>query len=93
MVSGENWYSDEAENTAYFEGRDDGRIEGADMLLADMSPDVRKLVEFDAKFRLNSVIRQAAEKKAVINTFANMLLVHANSQAEFDSFCPDWGAW
>jgi hypothetical protein len=55
------------------EGRRIGREEGAEALLAGMSPDVRRLVEFDAKFRLGSVIRQAAEKKAVINTFANML--------------------
>lgn len=84
---------DAAENLAYFEGRDDGRIEGADMLLEAMSPDVRRLVEFDAKFRLGSVMRQAAEKKAVINTFANMLLAHAGNQAEFETSCPDWGEW
>jgi proline dehydrogenase len=69
------------------------REKGAEALLAAMSPDVRKLVEFDARFRLNSVMRQAGEKKAVINTFANMLLVHANERQELESFCPDWGAW
>lgn len=69
------------------------QAKGAEKLLAAMSPDVRKLVEFDARFRLNSVMRQAGEKKAVINTFANMLLVHANERQELESFCPDWGAW
>jgi hypothetical protein len=81
----------EAENAAYYEGRDDGRREGAEELLAGMSPDVRKLV--DAKFRLNSVIRQAAEKKAVINTFANMLRAHADARQEFEEFRPEWGTW
>jgi hypothetical protein len=75
------------------EGRAIGRREGAEELLEAMSPDVRKLVEFDAKFRLNSVIRQAAEKKAVINTFANMLRVHADAQQVFEEIRPEWGSW
>lgn len=74
-------------------GYHEGRADGAEALLAGMSPDVRKLVEFDAKFRLGSVIRQAAEKKAVINTFANMLRVHADAEQAFEEIRPEWGSW
>lgn len=77
----------------YDAGHEDGRQDGAEHLLQLMSPDVRKLVEFDAKFRLGSVIRQAAEKKAVINTFANMLATHAASQAYIEEIRPEWGSW
>ncbi|MFT4064244.1 hypothetical protein [Paraburkholderia sp.] len=69
------------------------QAKGAEKLLEGMSPDVRKLVEFDAKFRLGSVIRQAAQKKAVINTFANMLRAHADSKQAFEEIRPEWGSW
>lgn len=83
----------EAINDAYDAGCIVGARDGADSLLAAMSPDVRKLVEFDAKFRLGSVIRQAAEKKAVINTFANMLRAHTDAQQAFEEIRPEWGSW
>jgi len=86
----------DAENAAYFEGRDDGRAEAAEELLAAMSPDVRRLVEYDARFRLTSVLRQAAaqesNKRYVQSIFALQVQALATLKT-VDATRPEWGSW
>lgn len=65
----------------------------AEALLAGMSPDVRRLVEYDAKFRLHSVTKQVLEQESrkliARATFAGQLRALAARQEAR----PDWGAW
>jgi hypothetical protein len=72
------------------------REEGAAALLEAMSPDVRALVEYDTKFRLHSVIKQAADQQQIRRYLQSIFALQVQALAEaktVDERRPEWGTW